>query len=775
MKLFFKHIFRSIRKSPLQPILICLTVALAVAVAVTSLRVSEMFADHARQSAYREQAVGDVLISMRGDSDVRLLFDEDARALLGDDGSVLGEFRLSAFLTGREQSSLLTVSAVDLEAADAFYTFDFLQYGSFTTVNLDRAAVISASCAEAHGLSLGDVIVLRVLDTEMAYTVEAIAADTGLLLESDILIDISGVTGMLAERVPAMASLGHSFAPYSRLMIRVNEGVDVSEIVNRFANSAHFSDKTVAQTAGTARTDFTILLQSVFVWIFALLLLLLAGFAIGSALKLLHNHRSSEYALFCNAGASPGQIRALMLAESLCYAALGGLGGVLLATPMLSGVCSLYAWQKGPITVGVFGVFFGILFAFALMLICTLLHLQHHPAFGTVEALRQADAGKERLALWDWLSPLGVIAIGGLLMLILPVSTWLFVGMPMLVAIIWLIFTVSPFLIGQAARLVEKIGGRHAFLLPIKNVRNRFAIRHAGRLLAVVFSVIFTLLVCIGAFDRQLASMTTNFSSDMVAVNVSEQGKATIAADPDVAGIMELSYFVGCSLGETAESVTAVSASGDVALCADTATLPKLLPVGKEIAVSKGLAALVGARVGDWIPLTVQGISHELMVTEILPINANFVYLDAHALGLSHQMLCIRFADGAVDDMAVSARLLAVLEAEGASSLALEQVFDEMPAMFDGHLQLLRWGAVAAAVLSIVACANVLMQQYRERKTEREVLRVCGMERGRMVAMHVMECTFAAIVALAIAVLSSGAICLLIDLCIRSFGMVLFA
>ena len=38
MKLFCKHLFRTIRRAPLQPILIALTVALAVASSVVSFR-----------------------------------------------------------------------------------------------------------------------------------------------------------------------------------------------------------------------------------------------------------------------------------------------------------------------------------------------------------------------------------------------------------------------------------------------------------------------------------------------------------------------------------------------------------------------------------------------------------------------------------------------------------------------------------------------------------------------------------------------------------------
>ena len=145
MRFFGKHILRSVKRSPLQPVFILLTVVCSVAVAITALRLSVVFTEHSASVAGKEQLLGDLLISMRGDSDVRMLFCEDAEELIADKGEVVGEFRLSGFAEVGEQDVFLSVSAVDLEKADAFYQFAYTEYGGFTTEHLDSSAVLSVS------------------------------------------------------------------------------------------------------------------------------------------------------------------------------------------------------------------------------------------------------------------------------------------------------------------------------------------------------------------------------------------------------------------------------------------------------------------------------------------------------------------------------------------------------------------------------------------------------------------------------------------------------
>ena len=110
MRLLWKHLLRSSRRAPLQPLLICLTVLLSVTLTVTTASLSLWISDYIRQNNEQEQELGDILITAKGNSNSRFLFPEDAEALLGEDGRVVGEFKLTGFTPENEQLLLRSSS-----------------------------------------------------------------------------------------------------------------------------------------------------------------------------------------------------------------------------------------------------------------------------------------------------------------------------------------------------------------------------------------------------------------------------------------------------------------------------------------------------------------------------------------------------------------------------------------------------------------------------------------------------------------------------------------
>ena len=303
MRLFFKHIFRTVLRAPVQPLLILLTVALSTAIAITAFRLPTMFSAQLHEKYGREAELGDLTVTLRGDSNVRMLFSEDAEAIVGEDGTVLGEFRLTGFYTDAEGGRSLEISAVDLLQADAFYQFHYLEYGEFTTQNLRTSAVISETLSRELGIGVGETLSVRVLQEEYSFTVQAVAADAGLLTEAALLIPITSVTHALALRVPAIASLGDSFAPYTRLFVSLRDSADASDVLTRLSSSPAFEDKLVETTDAQAKIHSQEIIQSVSLWVPALLLLILTALLVGTSLRLQQSARSAEYGVFRACGA----------------------------------------------------------------------------------------------------------------------------------------------------------------------------------------------------------------------------------------------------------------------------------------------------------------------------------------------------------------------------------------------------------------------------------------------------------------------------------------
>ena len=776
MRLFFKHVGRSICRSPWQPILICITVALSVALAVTALCTSELFVAHAEQILESDRECGDILITLRSDNKERVLFDEEASALLGGDGQLLGEFSLTGFLEGGDRDKALRVSAVDLVAADRFYLFDYLDYGRFTVENLDRSAVISQSLAEREGLAVGDRFTLRLLERECIYTVQAIASDTGLLSQSDLLISHGGIVEQLLLRIPAAASLGDAFTPYTRLMIRLHDTTDAEAVMERLLTSPELADKNLQLTLGQSNADFWMLLQITIVFVFLATLLLLAGFLIGTSLSLLHGRRRSEYHLFKIAGASPRQIGLLVYLESGVYAVIGAVLGVILSAGLVPAAAAFYSWQTAPVSLGVWEALLGALLALLLMLGCTALHLRRRESdMAETQGFLEGGVARDRLSLLRWLLPGGLFVLCLLLAFLLP-TVWAFY--PAVIGIfllLLLLYTVTAQAIRGIARLIERAPARTAaprgwLLLPFKNICNHFSLRHLGRLVAVLLALVCAISTCRQVMQEQLDLMTSGVSIDILAYGASDQCKAKLAADPAVTETLQASYATAVRLGGT--RAVAFSAQGGTESFIPTELLPKTLPTGNQAALSIGLANLLDLEVGDEFEVDFDGAAHRFVLYEIVPINYNCCYYDADFTGQSHELFGLQLKDAS--DLAACERIFALLDADGAVCIEAEAIFGSVPQTLGGHLELLRYAVIAAILLTLLGVCNLFLQQLRARRHEREILLQCGMTRGAMWAMYLIEALFVLVLALIPALLGGGLFCLLIDRGMRSFGMLLF-
>ena len=772
MILFLKHIFRAIRRAPIQPLLICLTVMLAVTLSITTVSLSDMFVANAQKKASVNAELGDILIAPRANSSSRLLFDTDAQAILGEDASVLGSFQLTSFLGSDQDKQLLHVSALDLLAADEFYRFSFLEYGHFTTQNLHTAAIISHSVAQQQSLKIGDSFTLRLLERDFTYTVQGIADDTGILAQSDVLISIDGLRQALSEHIPAVASLGESFFPYTRLMIKATDGADAQELFNRLSEHPQFADKNVSLTAKQVLFDYLAMLQIVFAWICLLILTLLCGFLIGSSLTLLHKRRGKEYLMFANAGASPRQISALLLGESMLYALLGCIPGLVLAFPTVRAAGRIYDSQAVPPSVAWQGVAFGLLFAPLLMLICTLFYLSKQKK-ETRSPARSPDEPSRYRAL---LVPLACTSIALLALLLLPTGYSYLAASVLVLFFTWLLFAITPPLLKCLGAGLEKLLAHRkrplaCVVLACKSLKNRAAIRYVGRLIAVFTALSIALLACERLMSEQATLMTEELPFEILATDVTPPLRQSIAEDPAVAGSMELLYLPGAELPQGATAV-AFSISGDVDQCMPAAYTPQKNPTGNELALSVGLAERIGVAIGDEITVRIEGITEVFVISELLAINENFFCFDATHIGFMRDMLCIRLADA--NDQAAREHLINLIETNASGTTDPKYALGTIPETLSSHLKIMRAALGAALLAGLVAILNIGIAQHRDRDKERELLRCCGISRPTAFFALLTEILLTCAISVLLGALCGGAITLCMDRGMRSFGMVLF-
>ena len=155
MKLFFKHLLKSIRRKPMQPVVLIVTLAIAVGVSIMSFGLSKSFEEERFSADEARYGCADITVSLNGTSKSRFMFTDEIQALLGERASVAGVYELP-MLAG-EEKALSFAAAVDFFEIENIFAFSFTEYGEVKKAEISEIAFISSDFSEKHGLSVGDV------------------------------------------------------------------------------------------------------------------------------------------------------------------------------------------------------------------------------------------------------------------------------------------------------------------------------------------------------------------------------------------------------------------------------------------------------------------------------------------------------------------------------------------------------------------------------------------------------------------------------------------
>lgn len=771
MRLFCKHFFRTIRRAPLQPILIVLTVALAVASSVVSFRLPRVFEHHAEDVNRNLAESGDILVSLRGDSNVRFLFCEDAEDALDGAGTVLGEYVLTAFLPTEEKTELLSVSATDLVAADDFYQFRFTAYGQFTAENLDASAVVSESAAKRYGWRVGDQITISLLGEKLTYTVQAIAKPTGLLAERDILISAQGILRRVIASAPALAGMELKSMPCTRLMIRLDDPTRDGEILARLLEKTQFAKMAVCSTREGAGTDYYLFAERMSLGLLAAVLILLSGILTATSQQLLEQERQTSRALFRVAGASQGQMAVAQFAESAVYALVGAVCGSLLARPMLEKACARFDWYENGATVGISGYLFGFVLSFGLMLASTAIRLFSERRDPLSALLGEPDLRARKRQGTILLVVFGVLSLLSIgIALALPTQKRY---LPSLFAIFFCAMTLYeavPFVLRWISVLLSQVTDRFArpqawIWLIARNVRNRFSICHVGRLFALTLAFLILMLSSQRALSEQIRTWDTAPTADICAVHVPEETVEEINGLQAVRGTAWMTVFPVAELPGNI-TYTAVSIEGNAEACLRADLLPSRLPKGNEAVISEGVSELLGIGVGDVLNLTVGGVACQLTVSEC--ISGNLIFFDAQSLGLfGERVFCVRATEAsAIED------LVGKLESNGAILTDPKVMLGEGTDIMSGFLDLVWFFVLLCGGLMAVGCANVFLEQHRAGKAERERLNHVGVTAREVMLWEWAETGLVLAISAICAVAFGWVLCRLAEYAMGSFGFI---
>ena len=776
MRIFAKHIFRSIKANPRQPVMITLIVCICVVVMMLSVALPLNIYKNERMSSLADEWTADLEISLMPTSDRRLIFKDEILDAIEGKGRVTGEFSLTGFFApanGGERSTV-DIGAFDIVEADNFFNIRYVERGKFTNINLSSSAIISESFANEYGLSLGDTVTVTVVGREFSYTVQAIAKETGVMKRNSIVVDISSVRATLAERSPIISSLPAGIEPYTKMHVRLNDGLDASEVKTELEAMPIFSDKSFEIPGDNTKSDYLALLFTITIVIPAALLLIVAALMTVSTFDLLQKKRQNDVTLFRIIGADSRHLNKILYLESAVYGAIGGILGTALTFSLTEAINGLYNFRYSRLAFGVFDALIGIFSSLSFTALCTFIYVRKYKKNSAIDGLKHGNLNTYSGVLRKTLTFVALIATLVAVTVFLPTQNRYVTAFALLFIIILFLYVMAPYVIKALASLVSKVlskkrRGACDLILAAKSTSNSYPLCHAGRITTVIITVFITLTYVLSVVSGQMESYVGIASFEHIGMMADEGTKEQVRDLEGVVATADAAISINVMF-ESGKACTGIAVSGDIDRCFVSEMLPENMPRGNEIALSKGVAKMLGVDIGDTVKCEISDIPCELILTEIVRVHGDFAYYDANYVGSGYNMFCV-LTDG---NSTTYDSVIATFDERGVSYLSKDEFFAYSESRVHAQIVIFNFILYIMTLMAFVGVLNVIAEQRMARRYEFDVLKQNGKTRRGIAILQTVEIGYLLVFAVAMALVFAKIAYFIIDIAAVSFGLTLY-
>lgn len=729
MNLFFKHMLRSIRGRPIQPIILVLTLSLSLAVSSVILSIKSAIFNETMSEFSEKYGSSDIIISVDSNSTSRFIFASEVERIVPEGAKVSGYYEL--LLSGGED--IILGAATDFKTVGNVFDLSFTEYGKITEDNLASSAIVDSDFAERHSLSVGDELSFELFGREVSYTVEGITK-TYPLGNHEILLDIGGVMKQLAANSAFAAVIGEDFKPCSKLFIDLEDGTDAEGVMSLLYASENFSDKTIS---GTPRAGNVKVLDLIITFAVTLSFVMTCVVSF-SAFSILQRQRREENEAFSISGATRRQLNAMQYAEALIYWILGTLIGALFALP-INELSNLYADLRY-VKIELSAV--NMLISSAVLLASLLLTVTLFVKTGV--SVRKSRGGLAVLIFAI------ATAICCALHFILPIELKFAFGLATVILICLLVFLSAPKIL---CALVKWVGGRMrakmlALYYALRNLYSVKALHNTVRLGALLIAALCSVFTVISSLRGNAELMGSVFDTEYVVLNGTSRCYDKIASCEGVSSV-EGAYIT--TYAHKNSYHTSVISVTDVSVFSRDIPITKK-PVGNEAVISYAEAKMLSLEVGDSFTIDVSGIPKTLEVIEIVKTGFNFVLIDCEHFGINYNIMLPILEDG-VDEAAFVGQVTALTADEIATVTRAEVLLESRIKGFGIYTRcgdLMLFVVLAFALIGLI---DTTVESYNVRAYEFELYRVGGMSKKAVRRVKLLEILISAAFGVAVGLL----------------------
>ena len=770
--MFIKSILHSVKRKVGEPILILVTLMLAVAVFIAALSL--------RSSV--ETRLLDAYRSLSGSAELEAAFTEDFSAYYTtEDSAEFLQLKESAEKYGTLHGGYrfaLSVEKSGREYARAYST-DIKELLSYNEVRLvagkvseeNSAAVFSAAFAKKAGVRLGDYVELSVYGAgKKTVKVVALAESAGPFLSVDVLL-----SDVIASR---LLSLSEDVTLRNRFFVELSEdkmkeqGVTADEVAALI--EAEASTFELASPLNDEDIGMTLRYEVLLLYVIAVLVAVLGAILIYTAVTLVMKNRLSLVALFRSVGASTGRIFLYLIAEMALYGVVGSLLGVAASFGISALMNVMIASASAPVTVNFLTAFVGVLFGMALALLSAAAPVAKVSVMPLCDMLSASSPVVKRRAL-------PAFAAGALFLAFFLWSAFATVGASFAVGIVAalllfiFLFLLMPPVVRSVSTLVmglTKDASCGMLYVAASGARENRHTQSGARLLCIVLTAVIAVASLCGEASGQLSRFERLFRSDIM-ITASASDLSSIRDEVRKAEGVEGAYLAyietKCSLAQGTSVVTFIAVRSQEAADAVDLTAFDLdasaIRGYRRLAMGRGLAMKLGAGVGDVVAVKVGGNEVEFTIGELLDTPLAFVFTDLSGLGMDANTCLVRSSeDTVVKDLSERySRTAAVYRARDAYSSITD--------MADAYIRVFILLDVIVFLFAAVGYVNNALASYRDRKREYELLNGVGAGREERRKLVLAENGIVALSAVVVAAIASVLLLFIVQNALRTFGL----
>ena len=775
MRIFIRHIIRSIKRSPIQPIIIVIALTAALLSFIIGCKMIINVGGEIRHQKKEDDYICDITVKSSASDSLRMMFLEDIEDIIGNDGQAIGEFNITGLMLFWGNGEVVNLCASDMQKADLFYDLKYIEYRRITDKNINNSIILSSKAAEKYELEIGDVFTINLLNCHFNFTIEAIAASNGILRECEGIINIGAITKALSDANPAISSLGDALVPYTTIRITLNDKDRIDDYISRISSSEEFESKIITKEADSlGAVDFFTTTSLCVILLSVIIIIALSALIIATSVDILNVQRRRDTALFMTCGASLGDLRKILLLEYGIYTFMASVLALLLSIPIADAINQIYTWTVAGLSFKFYDIFFALIGGPVIILVTELIRGLTESRQSVSELLEPGASQRGKAGKVKFIIVLGCVSVLILILtLLLPVEKRLISSLLALVLFSAFAYVLLPFIIKAislaVANLLTKLKKIPSLLLiALKNLKESYPLIQTTRLIVIFASVSMMVLVCLGAMDNEVRLVESIADCDYISYGTNDSTDMIIEELDAVESSFRISFFKDL-ITEKNTGVLTISASKDALPYINQKLRPKKLPEGNEIVISKGVAMLYSSGVGDEILMNNNGITYSFKIIEIIPAHANFAIVDAEYLGGSNDFLCIR-AKEQISDTEYT-ELANAMEIQGASINDPIVVFSSLISRINSYITVMRYVMMLSMITTSLGIVNLIISSHISRRRDRHLYYVAGMTKTSVTLLEITEFAVIILLSLLLVPILGGSMTWIFDLASNALGL----